>query len=50
MVNAIAKELVLRKSEVDDEVETIYFGGGTPSVLTAEEIEQLLKPFTTITT
>ncbi|WP_067037533.1 radical SAM family heme chaperone HemW [Allomuricauda sp. CP2A] len=43
MVNAIAKELVLRKSEVDDEVETIYFGGGTPSVLTAEEIEQLIK-------
>lgn len=43
MVNAIAKELVLRKSEVDDAVETIYFGGGTPSVLTAEEIEQLIK-------
>lgn len=43
MVNAIAKELVLRKSEVDDAVETIYFGGGTPSVLTLEEIEQLIK-------
>jgi len=43
MVQAIAKELVLRKSEVDDEVETIYFGGGTPSVLSNEEIEFLIQ-------
>lgn len=43
MVNAIAKELVLRKSEVDDAVETIYFGGGTPSVLSNEEIERLIQ-------
>jgi len=43
MVNAIAKELELRKSEVDDEVETIYFGGGTPSVLTLEEMERLIQ-------
>ena len=43
MVNAIAKELVLRKSEVDDEVETIYFGGGTPSVLSNDEIERLIQ-------
>lgn len=43
MVQAIAKELVLRKSEVDDVVETIYFGGGTPSVLSNEEIEFLIQ-------
>jgi len=43
MVNAIAKELELRKSEVDDEVETIYFGGGTPSLLTLEEMERLIQ-------
>ncbi|WP_421813597.1 radical SAM family heme chaperone HemW [Flagellimonas sp.] len=43
MVNVIAKELELRKSEVDDEVETIYFGGGTPSVLTLEEMERLIQ-------
>ncbi len=43
MVLAIAKELQLRKSEFRDElVETIYFGGGTPSVLTTEEIESLI--------
>ena len=33
MVLAIAKEIQMRKSEFEKElVETIYFGGGTPSV------------------
>lgn len=43
MVQAIAKELVLRKSEGVDVVETIYFGGGTPSVFSNEEIEFLIQ-------
>ncbi|MAW80582.1 MAG: coproporphyrinogen III oxidase [Parvularcula sp.] len=43
MVNAIAQEISMRKAEVDDEVETIYFGGGTPSVLSMEEIQQLIQ-------
>lgn len=43
MVNAIIKELVLRKAEADDQVETIYFGGGTPSVLSNDEIEHLIQ-------
>jgi len=43
MVKAIAKELVLRKSEIDEVVETIYFGGGTPSVLSNDEIEYLIQ-------
>lgn len=43
MVLGIAKELQLRKSEFESEtVETIYFGGGTPSVLTSEEINFLI--------
>ena len=43
MVLAIAKEIQMRKSEfVNEEVETIYFGGGTPSVLTSEEINFLI--------
>ncbi|MBP6182745.1 radical SAM family heme chaperone HemW [Flavobacterium sp.] len=47
MVLAIAKEIQLRKNEFNNdfefsEVETIYFGGGTPSVLTSEEIEFLI--------
>lgn len=43
LVNALCKELVLRKSELPGTVETIYFGGGTPSLLTKEEINQIFK-------
>lgn len=43
MIAALCKELELRKNEFKEEiVETIYFGGGTPSVLEISEIEQLL--------
>lgn len=43
MVLALAKEIQLRKSEITEKVETIYFGGGTPSVLTNVEIEFLIQ-------
>ena len=43
MVLALAQELKMRKKELsDDIVETIYFGGGTPSILTLKEINLLL--------
>ena len=43
MVLALAKEIEKRKSESSDEiVETIYFGGGTPSVLSSHEINFLI--------
>ncbi|MDT0605810.1 radical SAM family heme chaperone HemW [Croceitalea rosinachiae] len=43
MVEALKKEILLRKNEFKDEVvETIYFGGGTPSVLTVSEIAGLI--------
>ena len=42
MVVAICKELELRASEMEGEVATIYFGGGTPSLLTASEISKIL--------
>ena len=43
MVFALAKEMQMRKNESKMEVvETIYFGGGTPSVLTSVEIDFLI--------
>lgn len=37
------EELLLRKDELSQEIETIYFGGGTPSLLAVSEIETLLN-------
>jgi len=43
MVEAMAGELLLRRGYLEgQEVQTIYFGGGTPSVLDAPEIELLM--------
>ena len=50
MVLALAKEIQMRKNEFelldsarsDNQIETIYFGGGTPSVLTSAEINFLI--------
>lgn len=43
MVMALEREITMRKDEFADEViETIYFGGGTPSVLSNDEIALLI--------
>ena len=43
MILALAKEIEMRKSEFQDEiVETIYFGGGTPSILSIEDLKFLI--------
>ena len=43
MVLALAKEIELRKNEFEnDVVETIYFGGGTPSILEISDIKLLI--------
>ena len=43
MVLALAKEIQMRKNESSEAIiETIYFGGGTPSVLTSDEINFLI--------
>jgi len=42
-ISALKNEAKVRKNYLNDEtVETIYFGGGTPSVLTAPEIAEIL--------
>ena len=42
-VEALKKEIVLRKNYLGDEtVKTIYFGGGTPSLLSVKNIEEIL--------
>ena len=44
MIEAIQQELVMRKNEIQNEpVETIYFGGGTPSVLSVSEINAIIE-------
>jgi oxygen-independent coproporphyrinogen-3 oxidase len=43
MVLALAKEIALRKNEAENStIETIYFGGGTPSILQIEDIRFLI--------
>jgi len=43
-IDAVSKEIVLRKSYLNSEpVKTIYFGGGTPSQLSAENFNQIFK-------
>ena len=43
LVNALKTELSLRKVELTNTVECIYFGGGTPSLLSAEELNSLIE-------
>ncbi len=43
MILSLIKEIELRKNELGNTIiETIYFGGGTPSVLNTEEIQVLI--------
>ena len=44
LISALKKEIRLRKDEFKSEtVETIYFGGGTPSLLTNSELESIIQ-------
>ena len=43
MVKALCKELELRRVEASTPLQTIYFGGGTPSVLTSVELQEIFS-------
>src|SRR5690606_6219625 len=44
LVDMICREMHLRKGEhTEKELQTIYFGGGTPSLLSTEELQQLFE-------
>ena len=43
LIKAINKELELRKNEINQPLETIYFGGGTPSILSENELESIFE-------
>jgi oxygen-independent coproporphyrinogen-3 oxidase len=43
-IKAVCNELVLRKSEyISEEIQSIYFGGGTPTVLEVSELDMILQ-------
>lgn len=44
VLDSIGRELIQRKEEfIDNELSTIYFGGGTPSILSSEEINNFIE-------
>ena len=44
MIKALSQELEMRKGEMEKQsIGSIYLGGGTPSVLSAQEIEDLIE-------
>lgn len=43
LIQTLVKEIELRKSELENQpIETIYFGGGTPSLLSNDELQLLI--------
>ncbi len=49
MVSSIGKEIALKRKWLADEtIDTIYFGGGTPSILDPEMVEKILEKVFTV--
>ena len=45
-ISALCREIRLRKEETDGPIETLYFGGGTPSRLHPADFEQIFEAIT----
>ncbi len=45
IAEAIITETELRQDYLGEDIETIYFGGGTPSLLSSREVEKILNTF-----
>ena len=43
MIKAIKKEIIFRSKNYNDEIQTIYYGGGTPSLLKIKDINDIFK-------
>ena len=43
LLEAMALELGARKDELNEPLASVYFGGGTPSLLSAEEVASLIE-------
>jgi oxygen-independent coproporphyrinogen-3 oxidase len=50
MVDAICKEVRLQKDYLSEEIHTIYFGGGTPSLLPGQQLQSILQTIHTVFT
>ena len=43
MIQAMVREMDLQQNYLNDQLETVYLGGGTPSILTFDQLEKLFK-------
>lgn len=46
MTDAICTEIRLKKNRINEQIGSIYFGGGTPSVLSAKSLQQIFDTLT----
>ena len=48
MIEAIKKEIIVRSKNCNDEIETIYYGGGTPSLLKTKDLNDIFESLSLI--